>query len=437
MRRNFLINPYGYASISYADTKVFNRNEGTNEEVVRLTRDGRFLITANQNGTISVFPINLTPCYRISFETRHAIVAHVVVRGDIVQVPPNYEIGPDGIQMKMLSNAWPEPFSCPSGVPVVTIMLYDEADARRVDFRNGNGPQDHWVTMITLTTKSPGHRRPKYDRICRVGYNGNYFTEILWRFAQSNNPEFGLGFAPTPRVPRDVVEERVTSRVEEPPRNVEINVPNPEGEPGASNTAIGSPNPNYDSEKSENKAKEKDAESYVEPWSTDSDADPDEIEEHIMRSFRKKVVFQPPWQQIGKSEPKVGLRLAEIPTLVTSRQTQTPIDRLQEESAEVKETRQDQRQAPIHTFKQLEMPTNEGKVSESRRTSITPQASIATGVDEGSTAGEKSDEKKKKKKPKSKDVAIDMVRAITEALQGMTQKYQDDSSDEDANQNEK
>lgn len=209
-RRNFLMNPYGHASIRYGELCIWNCMDEHREESVRRTRDNRFLITANSDGTLSIFPLFDTSCnYRIAIETDKVTVTHIVVEEHITQVLPNYTVGPEGVVMKMMLpgqdcfRKWP--------AATFTVTLYDQVDARRFDFRNGKGENDHWVSILTLTTKTPSQRFPTYDRIVRVGYNGHYASDLLQQFADGENRVFGLGFTP-PKSNKKKEEEPTKSR---------------------------------------------------------------------------------------------------------------------------------------------------------------------------------------------------------------------------------
>lgn len=399
LRRNFLINPYGNASIQYGATKIFNNLADNGEELVRRTRDDRFLLTANPKGTLSVWPLVDTPCYRIAVETRQAVVAQIVVRGPITQVPPNYEISQGGVCMKMLNSETPEPIHAPSGVPTLTLMLHDDVEARRIDFRNGKEKHDHWVTVVALTTKSSGHRRPIYDRVLRVGYNGHYSTGLLWQFSQSTARTFGLGFTPESKEPIAESHE---------------------------DTVVSNPNPG------------------------------ENLLEEYTRQFREKygtrTLDSPARKASDEEDSVVETRPVDMPKLIRNRETQT--DEGHEEKGQdgkqSEEPYKKQSEPPTFSSKPLQMPLLDMAPPPAwsrsiRRLSV--QSKESTAMDSKSimsdvsqeTVGKESEtsvnemsasrsDKVEKKKKKQEETA-QLIRNLTDAIAGLMKKADSDSEE--------
>lgn len=218
-RRNFLMNPYGRASIRYGEMVIYNRMIEGGGECVHVTRDNRFLVTANPDGTLCIYPMCDILRYRIALETDRVTVTHILVEKHITQVLPNHTVGPDGVTTRMMLpgqdcfQKWP--------APDFTVTLYDQVHARRFDFRNGKGEDDYWVSIMTLTTETPGQRFPIYDRIIRVGYNGHFITDLLRKFVGSRDRVFGLGFI-SPKNDEKIKEEAKKSEAKTQTSDVQV-----------------------------------------------------------------------------------------------------------------------------------------------------------------------------------------------------------------------
>lgn len=474
-RRNFLMNPYGNASIKYGEMRMNNCFEERGEELVRRTPDGRFLMTANPNGTFSVYPLTDVSSYRIALETYHTTITHIVVEEKVTQVLPNYEIGPNGVIMKMMFNPHHDYLRGLPNVPNFTVRLSDEVDARRFDFRNGNDIDDHWVSIVTLTTKAPEQRRPMFDRILRVGYNGHYATDLLFQFVKSHARTFGKGFVP-PRVDKEEISDDDTVVTNPEPdeedleeydrkRRVKLvkSIENPSVTPIENWFQVA---PSHRTTLADNRVTSEELQQAI---NTATNVTP------IRNTARYYMEVKPSTEKTGNVKRtdeavtnmrKVHDRQIDMPELVTTKGTQTGecekgkseqsdenwLKEFAKERASA-EFRQDQSRPPVHSGKPLTIPTTQAVArvyrprwhagslwsETSGRTSDTADE-VEGGIEKpvgkksGPSESSKSGEKTGKNK-KSGDIAAalctELVKSITEALNKMTKKYQSESSDAD------
>lgn len=431
-RRNFLMNPYGEASIRYAGLRMDNNNDEKEPEVVQRTPDNRFLVTANPKGTISVFPLVDIPSYRVEIETHQTTVTHLVVEGKITQILPNYEVGPEGVIMKMMLNPASDYLRDLPAVPTFTLTLHDQVDARRFDFRNGNDNDDHWVAIVTLTTKSPEQRYTKFDRVFRVGYNGHYATELLSQFARSEARTFGRGFTPPQNEKRDESDDETIATNSDADQEDQLSY---EEQKEAKMVKI------VENRKTLRKATPIDNWIQIGPTHrVDTEKNTitvDELKRAISKATDAEAVRNTARLYVEVKPEKKNTKPIDMPKLVKIKQTRN--------SEVTPPNRPNQSEPPVFTAKPLTIPPTECVARPSRKSSVGEQprhtsresslsyrSEEATDKSLGETSNAsmvpKSVEKKKNKKSK-KDI-WDVVKTLTAALNEVIERTRD-SSEED------
>lgn len=202
-------------TLKYGDLVKENRYGEEHTYTAKRTHDHRFLVSINKNSTVSIFPLVNVKSYRIVLESVFSSLTQIVVEGKTTKVMPNYEIGREGVTMRILLNSPADYLRDLPATPTFTVTLKDAVDMRRFDFRNGKDSDDHWVAILSLTLKQSRLHRQNIERIIRVGYNGHFASDWLLQAVRSGITTVSKGFVPPPRAHEDPVDLETNSEADD------------------------------------------------------------------------------------------------------------------------------------------------------------------------------------------------------------------------------